>query len=311
MIERGKSILFAKRETRIKPFRDEKVLTAWNGLMLAAFADAAAVLGSEEYLEVAKRNAEFLLNELVQKTDREGGLNDQHPDPALSNGQASSGLRLLRTWKGGKAKLNGYIEDYANLADGLIGLYQVSGEIRYLDEAKRLADAMITEFWDAENGGFYFTSNDHEELIVRNKDFFDNATPSGNSAAADVMLRLSKFYGDERYERFAATTLRLAAPQIKRYPGGFGRALSAVEFHISPAKEIAVVGERGNELERAVFDVYLPNSVIAISTGEGNVTIPLLQDKANVNGSAAVYVCENFVCERPATSIKELQSLIS
>ena len=131
----------------------------------------------------------------------------------------------MRTWKDGRAKLNAYIEDYANLADGLIELYQASGITHYLNEAKRLADLMITEFWDEENGGFYFTSADHEELIVRNKDFYDNATPSGNSAAADVLLRLAKFFGEEKYERFAATVLRLIAPQIKRHPQGFGRAL--------------------------------------------------------------------------------------
>ena len=160
-----KKKLFEAREKRIKPNRDEKVLTAWNGLMLAAFADAAAVLQNGEYLEIAKKNAEFISTQL----QKDG--------------------RLLRTWKDGAAKLNGYIEDYANVADGLIELYQVSGEVKYLTEAKRLADLMITEFWDEDNGGFFFTSNDHEELIVRNKDFYDNATPSGNSVAADVLLK--------------------------------------------------------------------------------------------------------------------------
>jgi uncharacterized protein len=308
VIERGKSILFAEREKRVKPFRDEKVLTAWNGLMLAAFAEAAAVLDREEYLEVAKRNADFLLEHL-QKPARKQGHDEDVDRCALTDVRASASL--LRTWKDGRAKLNGYLEDYANLADGLIGLYQVSGEVRYLEEAKWFADAMVTEFWDVEIGGFYFTSNDHEELLVRNKDFFDNATPSGNSVAADVMLRLSKFYGDEKYERFASTTLRLAAPQIKRYPGGFGRALSAVEFHISPVKEIAIVGERGNELERAVFDRYMPNAVIATSADGGDRSIPLLEDKVRTNGDATAYVCENFVCERPATSVEELQKVIS
>src|SRR5690606_25335546 len=177
--------LFTEREKRIKPFRDEKVLTAWNGLMLAAFAEAARVLQSDEYLAAAKRNADFLLAELTE-----------------DDGDA---IRVLRTWKGGTAKLNGYLEDYANLADGLIELYQACGEEKYLTAAKRLAEAMITEFWDAESGGFYFTSNTHEELLVRNKDMVDNAAPSGNSAAADVLLRLAKIYGDERFARFAVT----------------------------------------------------------------------------------------------------------
>jgi uncharacterized protein YyaL (SSP411 family) len=301
--------LFAKREKRIKPFRDEKVLTAWNGLMLAAFAEAAAVLASDPYLDVAKRNADFLLENL-QKPDREDGLNETDRDLALPYGQASTNLRLLRTWKDGKAKLNGYLEDYANLADGLIELYQISGEENYLAEAKRLADAMITEFWDAENGGFFFTSNDHEKLIVRNKDFFDNATPSGNSVAADVLLKLSKFYGDDKYERFALTTLRLIAPQIKRYPSGFGRALSAFEFYFGETKEIAVIGQRENELVKEVWSEYRPFKVVAVSTEDQGSDVQLLADRKFIDGKPTAYVCENFVCSRPVTEVDELKKLI-
>ena len=153
--------------------------------MLAAFAEAAAVLDREDLLDVARRNADFVLENL----QKDG--------------------RLLRTWKDGEAKLNAYLEDYANFADGLLELYQASGETKYLKEAKRLADVMVTEFWDEERGGFFFTSNDHEELLVRTKDYTDNASPSGNSAAADVFLKLAKLVGDERYERFAVTVLQV------------------------------------------------------------------------------------------------------
>ena len=276
--------VFKEREKRIKPNRDEKVLTAWNGLMLAAFADAAAVLANEQYLEIAIRNAEFIEAEL----QRDG--------------------RLFRTWKEGKAKLNGYLEDYANVADGLVVLYQVSADIKYLAEAKRLADLMITEFWDGENGGFYFTSNDHEELIVRNKDLYDNATPSGNSVAADVLLRLTKLLGDEKYERFAIAVLRLTATQLRRHPQGFGRALSALEFYLGDTKEIAVIGEKGNELEREVLGRYLPNTVIAISDdpGRDSELIPLLKGRNCETGDPTAYVCENFVCQRPVSSVDEL-----
>ena len=282
---RGGSKLFADREGRVKPFRDEKVLTAWNGLMLAAFAEAAAVLGSDEYLRLAKRNADFLLQEL------------------------SVNGRLLRTWKDGKAKLNAYIEDYANLADGLIELYRASGEERYLTEARRLADVMITEFWDGEDGGFFFTSSDHEELIMRNKDFYDNATPSGNSTAADVLLKLTKYFGDDRYERFGATVLRLVAPQIARHAQGFGRAVSTLEFHLAPGKEIVIVGKRGNELEREVLGRYLPTDVVAVADGDHD-DLPLLKDRSTVDGKPAVFVCENFVCQRAVTSIPEMLVLI-
>ena len=278
--------LFEEREKRIKPFRDEKVLTAWNGLMLAAFADAAGVFGSDEYLEIARRNAAFIAREL-------------HQDG-----------RLLRSWKDGKAKLNGYIEDYANVADGLIKLFQVSGELEYLIEARRLADLMVTEFWDEESGGFFFTSNDHEELVVRNKDFYDNATPSGNSVAADVLLKLAKLTGDEKYERFAITVLRLAASQIRRHPQGFGRALSALEFHLSDTKEIVVIGPRGSELQRAALVRYRPDAVIVLSE-DGSAAIPLLEGREKVDGKATAYVCESFVCQHPVTTVEELEAFLA
>ncbi len=277
--------LFAEREKRIKPGRDEKVLTAWNGLMLAAFADAAAVLGNDDYLEIAKNNAQFISTQLQ-----------------------ADGM-LLRTWKEGQSKLSGYVEDYANVADGLIVLYQVTGEIKYLAEAKRLADLMVTEFWDEDNGGFFFTSNDHEELIVRNKDFYDNATPSGNSVAADVLLRLAKLLGDEKYERFAVTVLRLTSSQLRRHPQGFGRALSAMEFHLAETKEIVVIGEKRNELERKVLESYLPDAVVAVSRNAevDSAVVPLLKGRGMVDEMATAFVCVDFVCERPSVSVEELE----
>ena len=286
--EAERSKLFAEREKRIKPGRDEKIITAWNGLMLAAFADAAGVLGNAEFLEVAKSNAEFILNEM------------------------QSDGRLRRTWKDGRAKVNGYLEDHANVADAFIVLYQVSGEMKYLAEARRLADLMITEFWDEDSGGFFFTSNDHEELVVRNKDFYDNATPSGNSVAADVLLRLAKLTGDDRYERFAVTTLRLAASQIRRHPQGFGRALSALEFHLGESREIAILGPRNSEIEREVFRRYLPDSVVAVSENieADAVAVPLLRNRTAIDGKATAYVCKDLVCERPVTEIADLKRLI-
>jgi uncharacterized protein YyaL (SSP411 family) len=287
-LEEWRRSLYAAREARVKPFRDEKILTAWNGLMLAAFAEAAAVLNEPEYLEIARRNADFLLSSLA---DRPDGV-----------------IRLLRTWKDGKAKLNGYIEDYANLADGLIDLYQASGDAKYLHSARELADAMITEFWDEEAGGFFFTANDHEELIVRNKDFVDNSTPSGNSSATDVMLRLAKFYGDEKYERFALTVLRLASGQIKRFPNGFGRSLAALEFHLAATKEIALAADPGGELEREIWRDYRPFRVIAVGTEPNGV--PLLEGRTAVDGKPAAYVCEDFVCQRPVTDVDDLIGLL-
>ena len=288
ILKRGRKKLFTEREKRIKPFRDEKVLTAWNGLMLAAFAEASAILNNKEYLDVAKRNADFHLDQLQR---------DGH---------------LLRTWKDGRAKLNAYIEDYANFTDGLVELFQVSGEIKYLKEARRLADLMVTEFWDEENGGFFFTTNDHEELIVRNKDFYYNATPSGNSVAADVLLKLAKLTGDEKYERFASTVLRLAAAQLKRHAQGFGRTLSAIEFYLGEPKEIVLIGDEDEVLKKEVWSHYLSGKVVVSSRGsEESELIPLLEGRTAIDGKPTAYVCENFVCQFPVTTAKELKKQLA
>ncbi len=286
-LERGRKLLFEEREKRIKPFRDEKVLTAWNGLMLATFAEASAILQNEDYRKIAKRNADFILDNL----QKDG--------------------YLLRSWKNGEAKLNAYLEDYANFADGLTELFQVSGDVKYLKEAKRLADLMITEFWDEDAGGFYFTANNHEELLMRSKDFYDNATPSGNSAAADVLLKLAKLTGDEKYERFAVTLLRLVAPLIRRFPNAFGRILSTLEFHLSPVKEIVIIGDEGNELEKEVWKDYLPNKIVILSAEADSPDISLLENRQMIDGKPTAYVCENFVCQKPVFSINELKSQLS
>lgn len=277
--------LFAEREKRVKPLRDDKVLTAWNGLMLAGFAESGRVFGETRYLQIARSNADFLLSQLSE------------------NG------RLLRTWKDGEAKLNGYVEDYANLADGLLELFQATGELRYLDAARSLADAMIEHFWDDDEGGLFFTSDDHEELIVRNKDFYDNATPSGNSVAADVFLKLERLTGEGKYEGYAVSILRLAAGKAARHPQAFGRALSAMEFFIAGSSEIILTGPAGNELENMVDTAYLPNAVIAkLRDGNGAQRLPIFEGREG--GDAKVYVCKEMVCERPISSAGELAELL-
>jgi uncharacterized protein YyaL (SSP411 family) len=288
-LKKSRKLLFEAREKRIKPFRDEKVLTAWNGLMLATFSEASAILDNEEYLEIAARNADFILNNL-----QKDGF-------------------LLRSWKDGEAKLNAYLEDYANFADGLIELFQVSGTIKYLAEAKRLTDLMIEEFWDEESNGFYFTANNHEELLLRSKDFYDNATPSGNSVAADVLLKLSKITGEEKYERLATALLRLVAPQIRRYPNAFGRVLSAMEFYLNPVKEIVIIGEKGNELAKEIWKNYLPNKIVILSEAgkTDSQLIPLLEERKMMDDKSTAYVCENFVCQKPVTTADELKRQIT
>jgi uncharacterized protein YyaL (SSP411 family) len=291
VLERGRTKLFEAREKRIKPARDEKVLTAWNGLMLASFAEAAAILNRPDYAEIGKRNAGFVLANL-----RRDDL-------------------LLRTYKEGQAKLNAYLEDYAFFIDGLITLFETTSELRWLTEAKTLTEKMIEEFWDDQDGGFFYTGKSHEELIIRSKDFFDNATPSGNSVAADVLLRLGLLTDNSDYQRRAATVLRLAAAMLRRYPSGFGRMLCALDFYLGRPKEIAVIGTHGSEatesLLKEVWRPYLPNKVVA-QANPGDLKsaqlVPLLRERPQVGGKPTAYVCEHFTCKKPATSAEELAS---
>ncbi len=289
VLERGRRKLFEARERRIKPARDEKVLTAWNGLMLASFAEAAAILEREDYGEIAEKNALFVLENL-----RRDGL-------------------LLRTFKDGQSKLNGYLEDYAFFIDGLLTLYQTTGTLRWLTEAKALTDLMIEEFWDEEEGGFFYTGKSHEELIVRSKDYFDNATPSGNSVAAEALLQLSVLTGDEDYSRKAVTIFRMLRDPLTRYASAFGRLLGALDFHLSTPKEIAVIGESDADdtrsILREVWSRYLPNKIVAqASEGNRNAAelVPLLRERPMIQGHATAFVCENYTCQKPVNSPDEL-----
>jgi uncharacterized protein YyaL (SSP411 family) len=289
ILERARKILFAEREKRVKPARDEKVLTAWNGLMLASFAEAAAILSRSDYLVVAKQNARFVLDNL----HREG--------------------LLLRTYKDGQAKLNAYLEDYAFLIDGLVTLFETSGELEWLEEACRLTATMIQEFWDDREGGFFYTGRSHETLIVRSKDFFDNATPAGNSIAAEVLLSVGLLTDNTDYQRRAATILRLTASTIQRYPSGFGRLLCALDFYLGTPKEIAIIGDASAAETRSLLDEiwkpYLPNKVVAQAAPADAVAaeiVPLVRNRPQVGNQATAYVCEHFTCKTPATSPAEL-----
>jgi uncharacterized protein len=288
-LERGRGVLFEARSRRVRPARDEKVLAAWNGMLLRALAEAAAVLGRQDFLQAALSNAEFLLGSM------------RAPDGAMH-----------RTWKPGHAaRLNGYLEDQANVADGLVALYEATFEPRFLDAAVALADIMLARFADADNGGFFDTSSEHETLIARPKDVFDNATPSGNAVAADVLLRLAVLTGNERYRRSAEGVLEVLAEPMVRYPLGFARALCALDFATSQPKEVVVVGDPGaadtHALLREVFEPFVPNKVVA----GGGASIPLLEDRGQRNGKATAYVCENYVCQAPTTDPQELRRLLA
>ncbi|MBI3733608.1 MAG: thioredoxin domain-containing protein [Chloroflexi bacterium] len=311
VIAEARPRLYAAREQRVHPGRDEKVLTAWNGLMLAAFAEAARVLDRDDYREAAVRNAEFLLENL---TPRPPLLTD-----VVRRGGAEGGgeARLLRSWKDGKAKLNGYLEDYANLIDGLLALYEATFEARWLLDARRLTETIIAQFWSDELGGFYDTGNDHESLIARPRDVFDNATPSGGAVAALALQRLAVMFGEVDYARRAVESLKGVSALMKRYPHGLGQWLNALDFYLSHPKEIAVVGDLAQADTRAllaaVFGPYLPNKVVihqADASARGSAmampTSPLLEGKDRIEGRATAYVCENYTCQSPVTDPREL-----
>jgi uncharacterized protein YyaL (SSP411 family) len=287
----GKKKLFYVREERVRPGLDNKVLTAWNGLMLTAFAEAANILGRDDYRAVAERNANFILEHLT----KDG--------------------RLLRTYKDGKAKLNGYVEDYAYTIEGLIALYEATFELNYFNQAKSLADKMIELFWDDEEEGFFFTSSDHEELLTRTKDYFDNAIPSANSVAALVLQKLSILTADMSYQKYALSILRIAKQFMSRYPNAFGFMLCSLDFYLSEPKEIAIIGSAdSHEIRLFIEEIYrrfIPNKVVAASeSGKTPAAeiIKLLAEKTAVAGNPAVYVCRNFACLAPATTTEELSA---
>ena len=286
-IERGREILFAEREKRIRPGRDEKVLTAWNGMMMRAFAEAGAALERQDWIDVAERNAAFVLRELWQDG------------------------RLLRTWKDGRAKLNGYLEDHACYADALVALYEATFDPRWLDAARTIADAILDKFSDAEAGGFYDTASDHERLVTRPKDVFDNATPSGTSVAVDMFSRLALLTDDARYREAAEGVLAVLGTVASEHPTAFGRLLCALDFALGRPREIAIVGppesDETRALRRAVFGRYLPNRVVAGGSGaDDGAAIPLLQDRPLRDGRPTAYVCEGYVCQAPVTTPEAL-----
>ena len=288
-LEPARRSLFALREKRVKPGRDEKILTSWNGLMLKSFAEAARHFGRADYLQVATRNAEFLLTSLHRKD------------------------RLLRTFKAGRAHLNGYLEDYMFLADGLLSLYEAGFETRWFGHAQILTDEAIQLFDDSANGGFFDTGSDHEALVSRPKEIMDNATPAGNSVAANVLLRLAAFTGQERYRERAVQYLQSLASIMTRHPSAFGEASGALDFALSPAQEVAVVGAPESPETQALLKVvnarYLPNSVLACAAPEDAGTseeIPLLADRGYKAGKPTAYVCQNFACQVPVDTAEDL-----
>ncbi len=288
VVQRGKGPLLEARERRVHPERDEKVLTAWNGLMLTSLAEASCILDRQDYLDAAVKNASFLLSTLRQKG------------------------RVLRTYKDAQSKLKGYLEDYAFLAQGLLALYEATFNTQWLEEAHSLTRSMIELFWDEDQGLFYDTGSDHEALVVRPRDIFDNATPCGNSIATQVLLSMAILTGEADYTRRAAACLRSIQGMLAQAPTGMGNWLSALSFYLTPTKEVAIIGPlthpATHRLKAIVYSRYLPDKVLAGGEPPHNNadSIPLLQDKGMLDGQPTAYVCQNYTCETPVTDADAL-----
>jgi hypothetical protein len=280
--------LLEVREGRVHPGRDDKVLAAWNGLIVRALAEAGRALGRADYIAAAVGNVEFVLGAM-----RENG-------------------RLLRSWKDGQARIKGYLEDYANVAAALLDVYEATFDRRWLDAARRLADDMLGLFWDDGLDGFYDTGRDGEALIVRPRNLFDNAVPCGSSVAAETLLRLRVFTGEDRYWSKGVAALRPLADLMAQHPTGFGRFLCAHDFHLGPIVEVALLwpaADGRRPLVDAVFGRFIPNRVVVGAEdgrGEGAAGIPLLEGRRALEGRATAYVCRNYACELPVTEAEAL-----
>jgi uncharacterized protein YyaL (SSP411 family) len=292
VVARGRETLYRVRAGRVWPGRDEKVLTAWNAMMLRSFAEAAAILDHPDYLQVARRCAAFLLG------------------PLRADG------RLLRSYRDGDARIDAFLEDHALLVDALVSLYEADFDPRWIAEARALAGEMVDRFWSEEDGMFFDAAGDGEPLVVRPRDINDSATPSGASAAATALLRLAALTGDESHERFAVRELENLSGLLERVPQGFGAMLSAVDRYLATAREVAIVGRPDAGDTRALLDVvrarYLPNTTVALRDPDRPEDpardLPLLVDRPMVEGRAAAYVCERFACRRPVTTPAELEA---
>jgi uncharacterized protein YyaL (SSP411 family) len=286
--QRIRAELLAAREQRVRPGLDDKRLTAWNALMISALAEAGAVLERRDYLDAARNAASFVLEEL---RDGDG--------------------RLLRTYNAGEAKLNAYLEDHAFLLEALLTLYESTFEARWFHAARELADTIVERFADSEHGGFFQTSSDHEQLVARRKEIDDAPIPSGQSSAAFGLLRLAALTGDARYEEHGRSVLRLFGDLLRRSPLAFGHLLQALDFQLSPTREVALVGADTTELERAVRAAFRPHIVLAGGDGSDAAGVPLLEGRTALDGRAAAYVCERFTCRRPVSEPAELQALLA
>lgn len=291
-IDASKAVMLAHRSKRVRPGLDDKILTSWNGMMLSGFAQAYQVLGNDEYRDAAVKCADFILTKMMD------------------------GDELLRTHRKGESRLPAYLDDYAFLVVALMDVYEATFDVRWIQAAEELTETMIAKFWDEEGSLFYFTSEDHKNLIVRTKPTYDGATPSGNSMAAFALLRLSKFVDDASYYDKANALLEAHYMQMDQYSSGFLKMILALDFVLYPPKEIAVVGERESkatqDLLKAARENFIPNKILASYDPSGSnaekiqAAIPLLKAKTLIKDAPAAYVCKDFACQRPVNAVEDL-----
>jgi uncharacterized protein YyaL (SSP411 family) len=283
--------LFAVREKRVHPGKDDKVIVAWNGLMIDALSRAAAALDEPRYATAAAKAADFIHDKV------------RRPDG-----------RLLHTWRHGKAKLDAYLDDYASLANGLISLYEATFEGSRLEEAARLLDIVLKHFADRDGGGFFYTADDHEQLIARNKDATDASVPSASALAATALVRLGKLTGKNKYAEAGERTLQAAAGLLQQAPTAMGQMLLALDLYLGPTFEMVLTGDARNEETgtalREVQRRFVPNKVLAAALGDSQEKPPailkdLLAGKAP-SGTPVLYVCVGFTCQEPAEGAKAI-----
>jgi uncharacterized protein YyaL (SSP411 family) len=288
-LARAKALLYAARSKRVPPLRDEKVLTSWNGLAVGLLAEAGRVLGVERYVDAARDTAEFLWT----KVRRNG--------------------RLLHVWTRGQAKQDGFLDDTAFLAAGLLDLYQAASEPRHLERARELMADLDARFHDDPAGGYYYTPSDGEPLLTRTKPAADGSLPSGNGMAAVVLLRLAALTGEDRHRERAEEILRLFHEPAHKNPFPYVTCIEALERYLGGDTEVVLMGPgdlRSTELERTLANTYVPHlTVVRAATGDAT-SLPLVQGRSAVDGQPTAYVCRHFSCSSPLTSPDELRALL-
>ncbi len=288
--------LFTRREQRVRPGLDDKVLADWNGLMIAALAKAAAAFDDDALARAARASASFVLNSMRDDAGR-----------------------LLHRYRSGEAAVNGHLDDYAYVIWGLLELYEADFDPAWLHAAVDLTRLQIEHFWDAEDGGFFFTADDAEELLVRRKEFYDGALPSGNAVSALNLLRLEHITGDAAYGERAEALIRAAGEGVERMPSGFTGLLAAADFGLGPTREIVIAGNQdapdAEELLRTVRSIYLPNKIVLFRPADDGEAIaevaPFTASQMPIEGKATAYVCRNYACEAPVTSRAALEEVLT